>query len=196
MRISPAQRALLTTREQQLLETTGPYEVKQLVTLIKRSRELRDKQRDLAQRHRIAATDRSQSKASAVVGRTLKKEQLFARALEHYEAQLEKINRECSSAISELRIGAGRRGPGKAAGTASTAPKPRTPSQARKAAAAVKTGRAAKVAKASKVTKTTKTTKTGAGAKAATSAPTRASKATTKARRRTAEKAALQAMLR
>ncbi|MBD9369990.1 hypothetical protein [Xanthomonas sp. XNM01] len=161
MRISPAQAALLTARERQLLETTGPYEVKQLVTLIKRTRELRDKQRDLAQRHRIAATQRSQSKASAVVARTLKKEALFERALLHYEAQLEKINRECSSAMSELRIGTSTR---KTARTSRT----------------TKTGTARK---ASKATKTTRA-KTAAKARSGTT-----TKAVSKARQRRAGKA-------
>lgn len=147
MRISPTQAALLTARERQLLETTGPYEVRQLVSLIKRTRELRDKQRDLAQRHRVAATQRSQSKASAVVARTLKKEQLFGRALLHFEAQLEKIDRECSSAMSELRIGAAA-----------------APAKARKAAAgkvskATKSVRAKKAAKARTATTKAATTK-------------------------------------
>lgn len=104
MRISSAQAALLNERERQLLDTRGPYEVKQLVTLIRRTRELRDKQRDLAQRHRIAATGRSQSKESAVVARTRQKEQLFDKALQHYQTQLEKLDRECTAAMSELGL--------------------------------------------------------------------------------------------
>lgn len=119
MRITPAQAAVLSTRERQLVETTGPYEVRQLATLIRRIRELRDKQRDLVQRQRIAATTRSRSKESATVARTVKKEQIFSRALEHFEGQLQKINSECTAAMQELSL-SGRRAPRKAAATGST----------------------------------------------------------------------------
>lgn len=104
MRITPAQAAVLTTRERQLLETRGPYEVKQLVALIRRTRELRDKQRDLVQRQRLAAAGRNQSKDSASVARTVKKAQLFTRALEHFEGQLQSLDRDCTDAMRELSI--------------------------------------------------------------------------------------------
>lgn len=122
MRITPAQAAVLNARERQLLQTRGPYEVKQLATLIRRTRELRDKQRDLVQRQRIAATTQSRSKDSATVARTLKKEQLFSRALEHYETQLQKINSDCTAAMQELSLSRKRSVPRKAAtGAATTA---------------------------------------------------------------------------
>ncbi|MEL1262973.1 hypothetical protein [Pseudoxanthomonas putridarboris] len=133
MRISPAQAALLNARERQLLDTNGPYEIRQLVSLIKRTRELRDKQRDLAQRHRIAATGRSQSKDSAAVVRTRQKEQLFDKALKHYQAHLEKLDRECDAAMDELGMGK------QAAST-----KRRTAKTTHKAAAPAKPAKAAK----------------------------------------------------
>ncbi|WP_447729486.1 hypothetical protein [Pseudoxanthomonas suwonensis] len=105
MRMTPAQSALLNAREKQLLQARGPFEVKQLGTLIRRTRELRDRQRDLAQRQRVAATGQGRSKDSATIARTLRKEQLFSRALEHYEAQLARINRESSDVMGELALG-------------------------------------------------------------------------------------------
>jgi hypothetical protein len=105
MRMTPAQSALLNAREKQLLQTRGPYEVKQLATLIRRTRELRDRQRDLAQRQRVAATTQGRSKDAATITHTLRKEQLFSRALEHYEAQLSRINRESSDVMGELALG-------------------------------------------------------------------------------------------
>lgn len=132
MRMTPAQSALLNAREKQLLQTRGPYEVKQLATLIRRIRELRDRQRDLAQRQRVAATSQGRSKDSATITRTLRKEQLFSRALEHYEAQLERMNRESSDVMSELALGnnaaasrAGRRATTAAAPAKTSARKPK-----------------------------------------------------------------------
>ncbi|RRN59151.1 hypothetical protein EIM48_03700 [Pseudoxanthomonas sp. SGNA-20] len=127
MRMTPAQSALLNAREKQLLQARGPYEVKQLATLIRRTRELRDRQRDLAQRQRVAATTQGRSRESATITRTLRKEQLFSRALEHFEAQLARINRESSDVMGELALGnnAAASRPGRRATTAAA---PREPS--------------------------------------------------------------------
>jgi len=149
MRITPAQAAVLSARERQLLESRGPYEVKQLVTLIRRTRELRDKQRDLVQRQRLAATTRSRSKDSASVARTLKKEQLFTRALEHFEGQLQSLNRDCTEAMRELSIS-----------------RPRAPRKASTSTrAGTGKGSAAKTAKAAKAT-TPATRKAGSRSRA------------------------------
>ena len=149
MRITPAQAAVLTMRERQLLESRGPYEVKQLAALIRRTRELRDKQRDLVQRQRLAATGRNLSKDSASVARTVKKEQLFTRALEHFEGQLRSLNRDCTEAMRELSIS-----------------RPRAPRNATTSTrAATGKGPAAKTAKAATVTKPA-TPKAGSGSRA------------------------------
>lgn len=138
MRMTPAQSALLNAREKQLLQARGPFEVKQLGTLIRRTRELRDRQRDLAQRQRVAATSQGRSKDSATITRTLRKEQLFSRALEHYEAQLERMNRESSDVMSELALGnnaaasrAGRRATSAAAPGKTSARKPQETARAK-----------------------------------------------------------------
>lgn len=164
MRITPAQAAVLTMRERQLLESRGPYEVKQLAALIRRTRELRDKQRDLVQRQRLAATGRNLSKDSASVARTVKKEQLFTRALEHFEGQLRSLNRDCTEAMRELSIS-----------------RPRAPRNATTSTRAAGKGPAAKTAKAATVTKPA-TRKAGSGSRASGSGLS--SKAGTPARTR------------
>ena len=82
-----------------------PLEIKQLVSLIKRSRELRDKYRHQAQRQVISATQKNLQKPSAANARTLQKAELFDRALKQYEAQLGKISTECTTALRELKVG-------------------------------------------------------------------------------------------
>jgi len=154
MRITPAQAAVLSERERQLLESRGPYEVKQLVTLIRRTRELRDKQRDLVQRQRVAATTRSRSKDSASVARTVRKEEIFSRALEHFEEQLQSLNRQCTEAMRELSLKA-RRAPVKKAAAAPAAGRKTATRKAARPAAAKKTA-----------TRTTATKRTGTASKA------------------------------
>ena len=83
----------------------GPWEIKQLVSLIKRSRELRDKYRHQAQRQVISATQKNLQKPSAANARTLQKAELFDRALKQYEAELSKISTECTTALRELKVG-------------------------------------------------------------------------------------------
>ncbi len=168
MRITPAQAAVLSARERQLLESRGPYEVKQLVTLIRRTRELRDKQRDLVQRQRVAATTRSRSKDSASVARTLKKEQLFTRALEHFEGQLQSLNRDCTEAMRELSIS-----------------RPRAPRKASTSTrAGTGKGSAAKTAKAAKAAKATTPATRKAGSRSRASGSGLSGKAGTPTRTR------------
>lgn len=105
MKLSVKQAALVSDRERAMLASKGPWEIKQLVSLIKRSRELRDKYRHQAQRQVISATQRNQQKPSAANARTLQKAELFDRALREYEAELSKISTQCTSALRELKIG-------------------------------------------------------------------------------------------
>lgn len=104
MKVSAKQAVLLSVREREMIESKGPWQVKQLVTLIKRSRDLRDKHRQLAQRQSIAATRRNLQKPSATNVRTDQKAELFDRALKHFEAELDKLNTESTAAARELGV--------------------------------------------------------------------------------------------
>ena len=105
MKLTAKQTALVSDRERDMLTSKGPWEIKQLVSLIKRSRELRDKYRHQAQRQVISATQKNLQKPSAANARTLQKAQLFDRALKQYEAELSKISTECTTALRELKVG-------------------------------------------------------------------------------------------
>ena len=105
MKLTAKQAALVSDRERDMLTSKGPWEIKQLVSLIKRSRELRDKYRHQAQRQVIAATQKNLQKPSSANARTMQKAELFDRALKQYEAELGKIGSECTTALRELKIG-------------------------------------------------------------------------------------------
>ena len=105
MKLSAKQAALLSNRERDMLTSKGPWQVKDLVSLIKRSRELRDKYRQQAQRQSIAATRRNLQKPAAANARTLDKAELFDRALKQYEDELQKISTACTAALRELKVG-------------------------------------------------------------------------------------------
>lgn len=105
MKLGAKQAALLSNRERDMLTSKGPWQVKDLVSLIKRSRELRDKYRHQAQRQSIAATRRNLQKPDAANARTLQKAELFDRALKQYEAELQKISTACTTALRELKVG-------------------------------------------------------------------------------------------
>lgn len=105
MKLTAKQAALLSDRERSMLASKGPWQIKQLVSLIKRSRELRDKYRHQAQRQSIAAASRTQQKPDAANARTLQKADIFDAALKQFEAELAKISSECSAAMRELKVG-------------------------------------------------------------------------------------------
>ena len=94
MKLTAKQAALLSDRERSMLASKGPWQIKQLVSLIKRSRDLRDKYRHQAQRQSIAAASR-----------TLQKADIFDSALKQFEAELAKISTECNAAMRELKVG-------------------------------------------------------------------------------------------
>ena len=105
MKLTAKQVALVSDRERDMLTSKGPWEIKQLVSLIKRSRDLRDKYRHQAQRQVIAATRNNLQKPSAANARTLQKAEIFETALKQYESELNKISTECTTALRELKVG-------------------------------------------------------------------------------------------
>lgn len=105
MKLTAKQAVLLSDRERDMLAGKGPWQIKQLVALIKRSRELRDKYRHQAQRQSIAATNRTLQKPDAANARTLQKADIFDNALRQFEAELAKISTECTAAMRELKVG-------------------------------------------------------------------------------------------
>jgi len=104
MKISASDAALLTARERAMVQSTGPWHVSDLVSLIKRLRDLRDKQRQLGQRQVIASARAAKGKAAAGNARTLQKGRVLDRALKHFEGELDAINRQSSAASSELKV--------------------------------------------------------------------------------------------
>ena len=105
MKLTAKQAALLSDRERSMLASKGPWQIKQLVSLIKRSRDLRDKYRHQAQRQSIAAASRTLQKPDAANARTMQKADIFDSALKQFEAELAKISTECNAAMRELKVG-------------------------------------------------------------------------------------------
>jgi hypothetical protein len=104
MKIGAKQAALLSVREREIIQSSPPFQVKPLVALIKRSRDLRDKYRQLQQRQTIAAARSPNRKMSADNVRTAQKAELFDRALAHFESALHALNTESSAAARELKV--------------------------------------------------------------------------------------------
>ncbi|WP_167285279.1 hypothetical protein [Marilutibacter alkalisoli] len=104
MKLSTKQAALLSAREKALVESKGPWQVKDLIAAIKRCRDLRDKQRQLVQRQSIAAARRTGQKPSAANARTADKAEIFDRALKQFEIELHKLNTESTLAARELGV--------------------------------------------------------------------------------------------
>lgn len=106
MKLTAKQAALFSARERDILQTGLPLQVKPLVALIRRSRELRDKYRQLGQRQAIAAAHSANPKLSGSNERTAQKAELFERALVQFEAALHALNTESSAAAKELKVNA------------------------------------------------------------------------------------------
>lgn len=105
MKLTKTQAALLNASERALVQSKGPWHVKTLVNTIKRTRTLRDKQRDLLQRQSIAATPRATAHSADLAepnARTAAKADLFARALEGFETELRELGAQSSLAAKEL----------------------------------------------------------------------------------------------
>jgi len=162
MKISRSDAALLTARERAMLQSTGPWHVRDLVSLIKRLRGLRDKQRQLAQRQAIASARDAKGKRAAGNARTMKKGAVLDRALKHYEAELAKLDQQSSAATRALKVST--KPPAKAAAGKATGKKAAASRSVAKKTAAKKP--AAKKAAAKKPV-----TKKPAAKKAATKKP-------------------------
>lgn len=103
MKLSASDAALLSERERAMLRSTGPWYVADLVSLIKRLRDLRDKQRQINQRSVVASARSAKGKAAAVNARTVKKALILDKALKHFEGELEAINRQSTAAAAALK---------------------------------------------------------------------------------------------
>jgi len=114
MKLTKKQAELLTARERQMVESRGPWNVKSLVSLIKRTREVRDKYRQLEHRQSKAASRRITDSITTGNARTAQKAELFDRALHGFESDLHALNGESTAAARELKINARStaRGPG------------------------------------------------------------------------------------
>jgi hypothetical protein len=106
MKLTKKQAELLTSREKQMVESKGPWEVKTLVSLIKRTREARDKYRQLEHRQAKAASRRASGSMAAGNARTAQKAELFDRALAGFESALHSLNSESTAAARELKVNA------------------------------------------------------------------------------------------
>jgi len=183
MKISASDAALLTARERAMVQSTGPWHVSDLVSLIKRLRDLRDKQRQLGQRQVIASARAAKGKAAAGNARTLQKGRVLDRALKHFEGELEAINSQSSAASSELKAKgkpARKASPKKLTGKKAAVAKSAAKKAASEKSAAKKP--AAKKATAKKAASTKPAAKKPAAGKAAKKAPAKkpASKAAAK----------------
>jgi hypothetical protein len=103
MKISASESALLNARERDMLKSNGPWHVRDLVSLIKRVRDLRDKQRHINQRSVVASARGPKGKGAAVNARTVKKAALLDKALKYFEGELEAINKQSTAAASALK---------------------------------------------------------------------------------------------
>jgi hypothetical protein len=102
MKLSPSDAALLSTSERQLVESKGPWHVKDLVRLIERTRRARDKARDLLQRQTVAKRRGKGAEKNDANARSKAKARVFERALERFSKQLAILDAESTRAMSAL----------------------------------------------------------------------------------------------
>jgi hypothetical protein len=104
MKISKKDAALLSDRERELLQTKGPWKVRDLVKTIERVRALRDKASDLLQRQTIAVRrGKGGQRPIATNERSSAKLDLLEQALAHFRKELDAIDVESAQAVSALR---------------------------------------------------------------------------------------------
>jgi hypothetical protein len=106
MKLTKKQAELLTSRERQMVESKGPWDVKSLVSLIKRTRDVRDKYRQLDHRQSKAASRQASDSMAAGNTRTAQKAEIFDRALHGFESDLHALNCESTAAARELKVNA------------------------------------------------------------------------------------------
>lgn len=106
MKLSRAEANLLSAAELEMVRSKGPFEVKSLVRLIQRLRNLRDKATDLVQRQTIAiarSTGTKRGNTGKANARSGDKAEVLTRALRHFEEQLAKLDAESSAAVKSLK---------------------------------------------------------------------------------------------
>lgn len=133
MKITRAEANLLSAAELDLVRSKGPFEVRTLVRLIQRLRNLRDKAADLLQRQTLAIARSTGSKrglSGKANARSGDKAEVLGRALRHFEELLSQLHEEASAAVKTLKAEA------KARPKAKTASASAKPAKAAKAASA------------------------------------------------------------
>lgn len=126
MKLTAAEARLLSTAELELVRSKGPFEVKSLVRLIQRLRNVRDKAADLLQRQAIAIARSTGSKRGNTGKANLRsgdKAEVLTRALRHFEELLTKLDAESSAAVKSLKAEAKAKPAKKAASPKSTVKK-------------------------------------------------------------------------
>lgn len=124
MKLSADEAALLSKRELELARSRGPWRVADLAKAIRRTRDLRDKQRDLLQRQQLALNSRGRAKggdAGTANSRTAAKAHVLDRVLQEFERRLAELDRESTQASKELlppRLGQRRSARSDASGSA------------------------------------------------------------------------------
>ena len=106
MKLTRAEATLLSAAELDMVRSKGPFEVKSLVRLIQRLRNLRDKATDLVQRQAIAiarSTGNKRGNTGKANARSGDKAEVLTRALRHFEEQLAKLDAESSAAVKSLK---------------------------------------------------------------------------------------------
>lgn len=104
MRLTSKDIALLSASEQALLQSRGPWQVKDLVRVIERVRNVRDKASDLLRRQTVALRQgRGAERAVSANQRSQAKLDLLQRALQSFRLELEQLDAESSQAVAALR---------------------------------------------------------------------------------------------
>lgn len=106
MKLTAAEARLLSSAELALVRSKGPFEVKSLVRLIQRLRNLRDRANDLLQRQALAMARDTGSKGGQTGNanaRSGDKSEVLGRALRYFEEQLAKLDAESTAAMKALK---------------------------------------------------------------------------------------------
>lgn len=106
MKLTAAEARLLSTAEVELVRSKGPFEVKSLVRLIQRLRNLRDRASDLLRRQAVAMARSTGSKGGETGNanaRSGDKVEVLGRALRYFEEHLAKLDAESTAAMKALR---------------------------------------------------------------------------------------------
>jgi hypothetical protein len=195
MKLSSADAALLSPEERALVRASGPWQVKDLVRTIERTRRLRDKARDLLQRQTVATRRSGRgNERKAPNARSADRARVFERALDDFRRQLAALDADSSQAMREVGADAGSRrtarksATGKSARKAAAKKSATKKSTARKSTAKKATGKPAARKSAAKKPAAKKSTANKSTAKKSTAKKATAKKST--ARKSPAKKSA------